>query len=634
MSSFVEQLPHLDLDDDQKTRLLNYLNDEISRAESERQGHIDGLKEELEAYEAEPVRDKATPWVGAASLTVPVIASMVDATFPRLHSTIFGASTIVSIEELDGDYADHVKAWEDALNWSMYNELEMPTISNDWILEDVIHGTSVTKLSWERVEREILEYDDNDEITSTKKVVEKNQPVFSHITSENFYVPFTATTMQKAPWVAEKFRTTWADIKINEEIGLYQDVDALNEGDTEVESPEVEAFRESMEDRVPLVTDEHELFEVWVNFDLKGDGIPQKLLVTYSYRNNAILRVQVHPYKHRQWPFFKIVYTPRHGRFYGQGLARQLMPIQEEITAIHRQRLDNGTVANSRMWTVIANSRADQSFESVAPGLKIKVDSLDEIAALPIGDVATSSFENENMALRYAQQRSGISDFMTSGDVGTSGRATATQVVTMLQEQRTRFNWSLDQIRTNTVAIAIQLTELYSQFGSDAIDRFGPILGDERAQLVKELLTIPNVGSVMKVSVTASSASVNRAVEQQNLIGLLQIVKQITTEFEMPLVQLILNPQSPQQLKDYAFSKLEGMRALERRIFEVNDVRNTAEVLGSTESIREAAETPPPPPQIPGPIQPGGASPIAGAGPVPGVVPGGASPGGPVGNVG
>lgn len=594
---FVEDLPHIELTLEQEDRLRNYLFDELTRAESERQGHIDGLKEEIDAYEALPARGKATPWEGAASITVPVIASMVDATFPRLHSTVFGATTVISVEELLGEFAHHVKAWEDGLNWSMNNELEIASVANDWILETVIHGTGIVKLGWERVEREVLRYNDDGDMTEKQLEVLINQPVLRHVSQEDFYVPYTANSIPRAPWCGERLRELWGDIKIKEESGLYKNIEAL-QNSTEIDSPEYEHHREGIEDRVPEWNDEYEIFELWVDFDLEGDGLPQPLLVNYHWKSNTLLRVQAHPYNHGKKPYFKIVYFPRHDRFYGVGLARQLLPIQEEITAIHRQRLDNGTVANSRMWKVVSGSRADQSFEGVAPGLKIKVDSLDEIDALPIGDVSPSSFENENMALRYAQQRSGISDFMMGTDVGQAGgRQTATQIVTMLQEARTRFNWTLDQIRAALVGIAEMTTDLYQQYGGDAIERFGAILGDEKAQLIQELLATESaasstrVNAIMKLQVTASSASVNRAVEQQNLIGLLQLIQQITSQFEMPLVQLALNPQAPPQLREYALSKLEGMRALERRILEVNDVRNTAEILGNTEGIREATES-------------------------------------------
>lgn len=545
-----------------------------------------------------PAYGKNVPWEGAASLTVPVIASMVDATFPRLHSTVFGATTVVSIEELVGEFAHHVKAWEDALNWSMNNELHIAEVANDWILEMVIHGTGIVKLDWERVEREVIGYDDAGEIESKQLEIIKNQPVLRHINQEDFLCPFVANTIEDSAWCAERIRTVWGEIRLGEENSLYKNVDMLQYSE-EIESPDYEAHREEIEDREPDWNEEIELFEVYVDFDLDGNGLLQPLLVTYHWKTNTIIRVQPNPYDHKKKPFFKIVYFPRHDRFYGVGLSRQLMPIQEEITALHRQRLDNGTVANSRMWKVIAGSRADQSFEGVAPGLKIKVDSQDEIDALPIGDVSQSSFENENVALRYAQQRSGISDFMMGTDVGQAGgRQTATQVVTMLQESRTRFNWTLDQIRVAIVGIAAMTTDLYQQFGADAVERFGPILGEESMDLIRELLTsetltgTQNANSIMRLQVTASSASVNRAVEQQNLIALLQMIQQITSQYEMPMVQLALNPQAPPQLKAYALDKISGMRALMRRILEVNDVRNTAEVLGNPEGLREASEGP------------------------------------------
>lgn len=600
MARAPEQLPHLELTEEQKAHLTAYLSDELDRSEAERQSYINGLIEEIEAYEALPDEGKTFPWEGAASLSVPMIGSMVDSVFPRLHATIFGASTIVTCEELVGDLAHHAKAWEDALNWILKNELELKNISNSWFLEAVIHGTSVVKLSWERLERETLRYDDAGEVIETRLDVIRNQPVLEHLPLEDFFLPFTAKNIRTAEWVAHRIRTTWGHLKLRESNGLYKNLDNLF-GSFEIEEPDYEAARDEMDNTEPLWTEEYEIFEVWLDFDLDGNGVQQPLLVTFHRPTHTLLRVQPNPYNHQRKPFREIVYFPRHDRFYGFGLARQLMPLQDEVTTIHRQRLDNSTIANSRMWKVQAGSRADQSFNGVAPGLKIPVDTMDELDPVPIGDVAQSSFENENVAFRIAQQRSGISDFMMGQDIGTgSGRHTATQVMTMLQESRTRFNWTLEQIREAVEDVSKMVTDLYEQFGVEALERFDDILGEEQSGLLNELFSgidvedVRSVSAAMSLQVTASSASVNKAVEQQNLTGLMQMLQQFMTQFEMPMVQIILNPGAPPQLKEYALEKITGIRALLKRMMEINDVRNTAEILG-TESpflLEEEGEQP------------------------------------------
>lgn len=632
MAKYVEELPHLDLTPEQETRLIDYLSYELDTAESERQGFIDKLVEEIEAYEAPARPTKNFPWRGAANMTVPIIGSSVDTTFPRLHSTVFGSSTYISIEEWPAGLADHAKAWQDMLQWIMENELDIERVADSWIMEGVIHGTSVLKVTWERLEEVTRSYDEDGNIIKSDRRVIKNQPVLEHVALENFYIPFTARSIQDADWCAHRIETTYGKLLTREENGLYKNVDRIIYN-TQVDSTTYTRAREEIEDTRPMPSDVYEIFEVWLRFDLDNNGRETPLLVTYHKGTRTLLRVQLHPYIHKRKPFREFVYFPRHDRFYGMGLARQLMPLQEEISTIHNQRLDNSTIANTRMWKVVAGSRADHSFQGAAPGMKVLVDDLDELDAIPMGDVGQSTFQDETVALQYVQQRSGIADFTGGIDFGKGGgRQTATQTVAMMQEARTRFNWTLQQIRAAIADIAKLVTDLYQQFGSGDQEKFELVLG-EKADLVLELLSGGEslsdspVSAVMALQVTASSASMNKAIEQQNLLALMQMMQGLTMQFEMPLIQLIMNPQTPQPLREYALEKIEGTRALMRRIMETSDVRNAAEILGSSETIRTADSATPAGPVV------GGAVPGAGAAPVPGMGPAGVPMAGPMGGI-
>lgn len=587
----VEQMEKLRLTSEQETRLKMHLSDALFRMQSERQNYIENLKDEIEAYEAPQKATKTYPWRGASNLTVPVIGSMVDTIFPRIHATVFGPSTIVTVEEWPEDLADHAKAWEDMLQWVFTNEINLPRVADSWFMEMIVHGTGVVKLTWERVERERRKYDGEGKVL--RKVVEvvRNQPRLTHVPQQDLYIPFTATSIEDAEIVAQDLHPTWGQLKLKEYNEVYENVDDVT-STAAIDSDDYTKKREEIEERIPEFTDRIEgVFECWLDFNLDPNDIPEPLLVTYHLPSQTLLRVQPNPYNHARKPFREVVYFPRHNRFYGMGLARQLMAIQDEISTIHNQRIDNSTIANTRMWKVVAGSRADQSFQGAAPGLKITVDSLDEIDALPMGDVGNSIMEGERIALQYAQQRSGVSDFVSGFDTGGSDRQTATQFTSRLQQALTRFNWTLEQVRDAITDIASMVTDLYSQFGTDEDDKFAMVLGD-RSALVSEFLNsdpelTPTLSASLSLQVTASSASVNKAVEQQNLLGLIQILQQQISQYEMPLIQLILNPQVPQQVKEYAVERIEGSRGLTRRILEINDVRNTTEILGDTEGLRE-----------------------------------------------
>jgi len=219
--------------------------------------------------------------------------------------------------------------------------------------------------------------------------------------------------------------------------------------------------------------------------------------------------------------------------------------------------------------------------------------------------------DGEDTALRYAQQRTGVSDFLTGVDQG-SGRATATETTVKMQEARTRFNWTMDSSRDGMQDVMGMTVSMLQQFGDDRdIDSK---IGEEQADLVREFLALPEeeARERAKISVTASTASLNKEAEKNNLLGLKQLNDQSTLSVEMPLVQLILNPQAPQELKDYALAKITGNRVLMDRIFQTFDAKNTDEIMGSLDSLEQAAAAQGPAGAPPvGPGTPGVTEPVA-----------------------
>ncbi len=279
MAKFVEELEHLDLTDDQASRLSTFLTTELNTSISERRPFIQNLQDEITAYEAPNAPEKSHPWVGAARLTVPLIGTMADAVFPRLHSTVFGTTNLITVEEWPSELADHAKAWEDMLQWIMTHELDMECVANSWIMEAVVHGTSIVKVFWEHMEQETISYNPDGEIVKRDRKVIKNQPVLEHIPLEDFYIPYNSTSIASAQWVAHRIHTTLGNLQLREENGLYKNVSDIGSA-TEAESPDYRRTRERLEETEPEVNEDYDVFEVWVDFDLDGKGNEVPLLVT------------------------------------------------------------------------------------------------------------------------------------------------------------------------------------------------------------------------------------------------------------------------------------------------------------------------------------------------------------------
>ena len=628
----LSELPHIPLSEEQESHLRLWIDQAIRDGESERDSFDRTLKEELDTYEAVGPAYKDFPWEDCSNLVIPVAASMVDTIYPRIYSTIFGVTPFFTVEDNNPTLAKHVKAYQNFLHLVQRHELKLQRVARDWFLEAVIHGTSVVKLTYEYIEKtNAKEYVEEDGEWVAGKVdskVTKDGPALFHISLEDFGIPFRAKSIADAELCWHRIRTTWGHLKIQESMGTYKNLDQI-EFHTEWDSTEVEKHKEQIEDRVPEWQEEYEIYEVWCDYDYDEDGIDESLVVTFHAPSQTILRAQFNPFWHGEKPFREFVYWPRPDRFYGVGICHMAKPHQDEITTIHNQNIDNRTVANTRMWEVVAGSRADTSFTGVAPSKKIRVDTLGaEIQALQLGEVYASSSESETMALKYAQQRTGVSDFLSGVDLGGGGgRVTATTTMAQMQEARTRFNWTLDSAREALSDIAHWTTILMQQF----YDENNPLLeqlGEEDAELVSEFLSESpeDVINMYSISVTASSASMNKEIEKQNLIGLTQMLSQYVQSFEMPMVQIIMNPQTPPPLKEWAMAKLEGSQRLFNRVLQTFDVRDTTDVLGSLEPLQALVE----PAQPTGAPEPGAIPTAGGANPLAGMVGAGGGAGGPL----
>ncbi len=581
------KLQQIPFTEEQERDLINHLEAELQQAENDREGLIERLDEEVRLYEAIPEHAvKMSPWEGASNLVVPIIGAMVDTIYPRIYSTVFGVEPTFTLEERLDNWAIHAKDVQELLEIVQEVHLNLREVSKSWFLEAVIHGVGVVKLVWDDIRTGMKKYGDDGEVESVDEEVKKFGPGLYRVPLGDFYLPMWTQSINDSPWCAHRIRTYWGRLQDLESSGVYHHIDQI-EHFIETTSTDHERTREKLDDATPSYQEKYELFEWWGDYDYDNDGVEERLLITLHRPSLTIVRGHFNPYWHRRKPFREFEYWPRHDRWGGMGIARKVAPIQDEVSTLHNQGIDNRTAGNTRMWEVLAGSQADKHFHGVAAGLKIKVDQLGkEIAPIEFASKADGFSEAEDMALRYAQQLTGVSDFLSGTDTGKSGgRKTATTTMVELQEARTRFNWTMDSARDAMADIAKMTVSLLQQFGDDM--NFESLLGDEAAERVREFLALPEdeVREHGKISVTASSASMNKEAEKQNVIALHQLNTAHTLSFEMPLVQLILNPQAPQELKTYAMEKLKGSRVLLDRILQTFDARNVEAILGSLAAL-------------------------------------------------
>ena len=91
-----------------------------------------------------------------------------------------------------------------------------------------------------------------------------------------------------------------------------------------------------------------EIIQLWIDWDIDGDGFAEDLLVIYDRTSRAILRVGFAPFDRR--PIEIMRYLRRGHLFYGRGIMDVTKANQAMSTDIMNNWLDNAYLANVRMW--------------------------------------------------------------------------------------------------------------------------------------------------------------------------------------------------------------------------------------------------------------------------------------------
>jgi hypothetical protein len=161
-----------------------------------------------------------------------------------------------------------------------------------------------------------------------------------------------------------------------------------------------------------------------------------------------------------------------------------------------------------------------------------------------------------------------------------------------MQESNKRFDMILADFRNVHDALGLSLVQNIAQaYQEDGFtwDRYcRAALGDEDAEYVIETLTqsVHELPETFGVSVTATSAMLNKEAEKAQFIGMLQTLSQIYGEL-MQLSQVFMQVPSGTPLYETAAAAYTAGTELTARILEKFDVQNPEAYLGNLKQIAQ-----------------------------------------------
>lgn len=585
--------PILDMKDTDLSALKSWLDTWLDALLSEQQNKLRQWSAEEKAYRAlsEPVVNG--PYENSCGDVVPAIAMAVDPIQARLSTGIFKSDPVFRLKPLKKSFVKVVPSLERWIEYYQKYKLQLRQVMGPRLFEFAKHGTMVFKTVYDRDTYKIKSYSPTWEVVD-KTVLRFAGPRVFGIPIQNILFPARYQTAQECPLIAERIITTMGELMRMEQSKKVSNLEPLKGQEQtisnilETEQQVSSNYRETIEQsRLYL-----ELFEVWCDYDIDGDGIPESLVVTYHKQTQTIIQLRYNWYFHQRKPYTIIPYTVVTGSLYGLGIGEMMKPFQDQLTTWHRIATDNAYLANIRMF-VTQKESGIQDRPRLFAGRVFRVeDPRKDFIPFAAADIYPSTLNQQQNLFGLAEKRTGISDYLTGRESPIIGsKATATGTMALIQEGTRRVEEVLENIRQGTAEIMQFCIAIWIQYGLDGLDDL--VFGDD--EIVKDLqeffasVTSENVDGALAIDLSATDAANNKTAQQQMQLAVIQLMMGY---FEKLVNLATATSQAAKQDPTLAAMFVEIMtsaRNMFKDLLQKYDIRNPDDYLPELEKFFDAA---------------------------------------------
>lgn len=585
-------MPRINLDEKDETSISLFLQEQIHLAKSEWAAYQDNIDEIRKLYEmTELPESKDFPFENSAHLVIPLIATFTETIWAKLVNTLFTPSDIYATKPTkkemvgaDGvtliDMNRAAKAIRRFLTITTKEEVKLKQFFTKFAMSYVPEGTGYAKTiyvvedlklrSWDPIERDFV----------TNIVRVKDHPEIIHVPFADLLYPWDTVELKDARWVAHRYTLTKDELDAKEMDEDWDNVDKLKAFLSKKRSTS-EASRDRNTEGQSLATDTVEMYEVWFSHRLRGehgDGKrPVRVVAQFHPDSGIIAKLEHNTYPLQKHPFDECVYIPRPHMVPGIGLGHMVKPFQNEISTMHNQRLDAGTIANAHV-TLIKDDGTLPLDLKLKPGQTLAVSDPNEINVVSLGSKFDSTINEEKHTLDMVRNRVGIQDMQNMPLTGTS-----TQAILNMQESTKKFDIIVSGSREFLERIAEKLLLLYQQHYPDGKPVM--VMGTD-GEYIEEIFELSQnaIISGVGISVTATTSVTSKELERQSKLALLSALSQYHDKLAQ-YTQFIANPQMPAPLRNVAARIISGLSAFVEDILEDFNIQLKDELVISLDDI-------------------------------------------------
>ena len=563
-------------------RILAFIRHEISRAESERDSFFQDVARWKILYAAPPnFNAKSWPVANAANVTVPMIKEIVNTLASQVVQATMTSQPRWILKDLAPEWEQFVHPVEMFLDAAATRELHYDEAMIPAIIETCKIGTSILEVGYEVDIVRSWRYTQDGTETYVKDLVKRDGPRVRNLPLQNFWIRFSETDIQEAPWVAkevwlneQQLRQKIAQGKFSKKGGEH----VLMFKERQAKDDDVKQAEEELANTNVIEWNRFQIFEIHMRWDVDDDPnhLDEDIVVYWHRSSNTVLNATFAPYWHARRPFKKMGYFPRPNQFYDEGLAEMLEQIQVAVSATQNRRSDNAMMANLKMIIKRRSVKGIMPGDPLYGGKVIEVNDIhNDIKEFQLAEIYPSTVSEEQILRGYAERLSGFND-AAAGAAQPVTRTTATAQLALLQEQARRLDLTIRSIRTTQSHTGRDVVALYQQYGTlgKAIAWLG-----EPGKAVEAIFSLPRrvteIGDALRVSSPTSTQ--NRQVKRENSIQMFNLINQMYQQ----LIPLMGQLMGPEQLAPIIHEMVSGAKRFMGDALESFEVSNPDEVLSA-----------------------------------------------------
>jgi hypothetical protein len=549
-------------------------------------------------------KSKSFPWQGAANLVIQVVGSYESQLTAKIVMATIAADPLWVVG-LMGEWKreEHSEEQREAVEeWLSYSGME-PSHLNlldkyvVWIRTMVKYGLGAMKLLPELTVEQVAETIDSRGNVTFRERTRHDGPVALPLLFEDFLIPPTHTELERYPIVAQ--RKVFQRYEL--EPLLY---DPSFGGGESKKSPIIEKILRSPDRQGPDATrrdieqstgaksdyggalsDEWDIYESYFPYTVLGKRF--HIIETYHLESETPLKRVFNWLPENTLPYVTARLGSDGERSHGFGFCEMLKDYQEEVSAIHNRRGDASTLSNTNLIRAGEGTQLDSNFSIYPNALVTGAEGAIEV--IPLGRNANETIKDEQQTLNLATDRAGVGPSASgagAGAPGKKGQFSAMGAFPILQEGNTRANLNVTEFRTSHYVLGRKKLLYDAHFGisKEHIDALG-----KQGKWLELALKNYREGRI-NLPIRAATGSVNKEIEKQNLMLLLNNVRAHGQQIAQ-LLQALANPMAPPELQHFLASFAMSSTFLMKRICKDFGIEDPSVVVPDVTGIEERIVT-------------------------------------------